>query len=171
MAEFGEQLRRERESRGVALEAIAEATKINARHLRALEQNEFAALPGGVINKGIVRSYARVVGLDEEPWVRSFMEAYRSSGQMKDDDVNWVEFAENVSRSRTAEDARPELRLRWAGVFLLLVVIVGLGWVVWRYVRTRITLSSTPGSVVTMDALAPAVRGQLSTVFLQRPNL
>src|SRR6516225_3669883 len=96
MGQFGEELRRERESRGIALEEITDSTKISGRHLSALEGEQFAQLPGGVFNKGIVRGYARVVGLDEEAWVERYMSAYQQSGQLKDDDANWVDFAENV---------------------------------------------------------------------------
>jgi len=66
MSEFGEELRQEREARGIALQSIIDATKISSRHLQALETNHFDYLPGGVFNRGIVRSYARVVGLDRK---------------------------------------------------------------------------------------------------------
>lgn len=145
MSEFGTQLREERETRGIGLEAISEATKIGTRHLQALESGQFDRLPGGVFNKGIVRSYARAVGLDEEVWVDRFMSAYRGSGQLKDDDANWIQFAENVSRGRTPEEAdRPALRLRWAGVALLLAVLAVLGWFVWHYVSNRLSAEASP---------------------------
>ncbi|MFT4113642.1 helix-turn-helix domain-containing protein [Silvibacterium sp.] len=159
MSEFGTELRRERESRGIGLDTIAEATKISSRHLQALETNHFDQLPGGVFNKGIVRSYARVVGLDEEAWVERFMSAYRGSGQLKDDDANWIQFAENVSRGRTPEEAdRPALRLRWAGVALLLAVLAVLGWFVWHYVSNKLSADAAPvqstSSTMTVAALA-----------------
>ncbi len=137
MGQFGEELRRERESRGIALEEISDSTKISGRHLSALEQEQFGQLPGGVFNKGIVRGYARVVGLDEDAWVERYMSAYQLSGQLKDDDANWIEFAENVVKTRKTETERPDLRLRWAGVFLLLVLVAGLGWFVYHYVREK----------------------------------
>ncbi|MGB7134873.1 MAG: helix-turn-helix transcriptional regulator [Acidobacteriaceae bacterium] len=61
---FGEELRKERESRGVALQTISEKTKVIVRYLTALEEDNFAALPGGILSKGIVRGYVRTVGLD-----------------------------------------------------------------------------------------------------------
>lgn len=135
---FGEGLRKEREARGVALQTITDATKIADRHLRALEQEEFRSLPGGVFNKGIVRGYARVVGLNEEEWVDRYVSAYRSSSGA-DEENDWVQFAENTSRSRKAsEGARPEMRLRWAGVLLLLVVLAGFSWFVWSHVRAKV---------------------------------
>jgi cytoskeletal protein RodZ len=139
MGQFGIDLRSERESRGIALEAITDATKISGRHLSALEDEKFERLPGGVFNKGIVRGYARVVGLDENAWVDRYMSAYQESGLIKADDAQWVEFAENVVKGRKTEGARPDLRLRWAGVFLLLMLIAGLGWFVYRYVREKVS--------------------------------
>jgi cytoskeleton protein RodZ len=144
MGQFGEDLRRERESRGIALETITDSTKISSRHLTALEQDQFERLPGGVFNKGIVRGYARVVGLDENSWVDRYMSAYQQSGMVKPDDADWVEFAENVVKGRK-ERARPDLRLRWAGVVLLLVLIAGLGWFVYYFVREKVSAHSNGG--------------------------
>jgi cytoskeletal protein RodZ len=142
MGQFGEDLKRERETRGIAIDAITNVTKISGRHLLALEQEQFDALPGGVFNKGIMRGYARVVGLDEDAWVGRFMSAYQQSGQLKDDDVSWIEFAENVSKSRHEDTLRPDVRLRWAGVAVLLVLLSALGWFVWRYVSNRIATAN-----------------------------
>ena len=55
MGHFGEELRQERESRGVALETISEKTKVITRYLTALENEKFEALPGGILSKGIGR--------------------------------------------------------------------------------------------------------------------
>jgi cytoskeleton protein RodZ len=139
MGQFGEQLRRERETRGIALEAITDSTKISSRHLNALEQEQFDRLPGGVFNRGIVRGYARVVGLDEETWVDRFTSAYQASGMVIQDDADWVKFAENVVRQRALDNARQTMRLRWAGVFLLLLLIAGLGWFVYHFVSRKLT--------------------------------
>jgi cytoskeleton protein RodZ len=137
MVHFGEELRRERESRGIALEEITEATKISSRHLVALEHEEFRQLPGGVFNKGIVRGYARVVGLDEEAWVGNYLSAYQQSGAVSDDDISWFAFAENVGKARAAQRDGPAERLRWAGVCVLLTVLVVVAYFVYGYVHQR----------------------------------
>jgi cytoskeleton protein RodZ len=72
---FGEKLQREREMRGITLEEIAEATKIGTRSLRALEEQDFDKLPGGIFNKGFVRAYAKYLGIDEEQSVADYVEA------------------------------------------------------------------------------------------------
>jgi len=76
---FGEKLRKQREQRGIALEAISNTTKISTRMLRALEEEQFDQLPGGVFNKGFVRAYARQIGLDEEETLTEYLAALRES--------------------------------------------------------------------------------------------
>jgi cytoskeletal protein RodZ len=76
---FGEKLRKQREQRGIALDAISSITKISTRMLRALEDEHFDQLPGGVFNKGFVRAYARQVGLDEEEAITDYLSALRES--------------------------------------------------------------------------------------------
>jgi cytoskeletal protein RodZ len=76
---FGEKLRRQRELRGLSLEAISTTTKIGTRMLRAIEDEHFDQLPGGVFNKGFVRAYARQVGLDEDEAVTDYLTALRES--------------------------------------------------------------------------------------------
>jgi helix-turn-helix protein/uncharacterized protein DUF4115 len=76
---FGEKLRKQREQQGIELDAISNTTKISTRMLRALEDEHFDQLPGGVFNKGFVRAYARQVGLNEEEAVADYLAALRES--------------------------------------------------------------------------------------------
>jgi cytoskeletal protein RodZ len=73
MASFGENLRRERELRGVGLREIAEATKISVRFLQALENDRVDQLPGGLFPRAFVRQYARYLGLDAERTVAEYL--------------------------------------------------------------------------------------------------
>jgi cytoskeleton protein RodZ len=81
MASFGENLRRERELRGIGLRDIAEATKISVRFLQALEQDKLDVLPGGIFRRAFVRQYARFVGLDAERLVAEFVYAHGDESQ------------------------------------------------------------------------------------------
>jgi hypothetical protein len=76
---FGDKLRKQRELRGISLDAISTTTKISPRMLRAIEDERFDQLPGGVFNKGFVRAYARQVGLDEDDAVSDYLAALRES--------------------------------------------------------------------------------------------
>jgi cytoskeletal protein RodZ len=137
MSNFGEDLRMERLSRGIALEHITAVTKIGQRHLIALEQDRFRMLPGGILSKGIVRGYANAVGLDPDEWTERFIKAYAASGQMLDDDRSWLEFAANVGRARSQRGDAMERRLRWVGVILLLLVAMAGAFLGVRYFGLR----------------------------------
>lgn len=69
---FGEHLKREREMRGVSIEEIAAATRINTRYLEAIEKERWDQLPGGVFNRGFIRSIARFLGMDEDSLVAEY---------------------------------------------------------------------------------------------------
>lgn len=61
---LGDFLRQERERRGITIEQVASATKINVRLLHSLEADHYADLPAKPFIRGFVTSYARFVGLD-----------------------------------------------------------------------------------------------------------
>ena len=69
---FGDHLKREREMRGVSLEEISTATRIAPRYLEALENEQWELLPGGVFNRGFIRSVAHFLGLDEDSLVAEY---------------------------------------------------------------------------------------------------
>jgi cytoskeleton protein RodZ len=77
---FGEHLKREREMRGVSLEEIAAATRINTRFLEAIESERWDQLPGGVFNRGFIRSVARYLGMDEDALVAEYDLGAKSNG-------------------------------------------------------------------------------------------
>ena len=137
MGNFGEDLRMERLSRGIALEDITAVTKISQRHLVALEQERFRLLPGGILNKGIVRGYAGALGLDQRDWTERFLKAYIASGQMIDDDRSWMEFASNVGKARIQRSDALGMRLRWIGVILLLLVVAAGAFLTVRFYGLR----------------------------------
>ncbi len=77
MGSFGENLRRERELRGVSLREIADNTKISVHFLEALEQDRVDVLPGGLFTRAFVKQYAAFVGLDPERTVADFLAVHR----------------------------------------------------------------------------------------------
>ncbi len=137
MGNFGDDLRMERISRGIALEDITAVTKISRRHLVALEQERFRLLPGGILNKGIVRGYAGALGLDQQNWTERYLEAYVASGQVIDDDRDWMAFASNVGKARILRHDAAELRLRWIGAILLLLLVALAAFFSVRYYGLR----------------------------------
>jgi cytoskeletal protein RodZ len=73
MPEIGETLRETRMRRHIDMSEVEAATKIRAKYLRALENEEWDLLPGPTFVKTFLRTYAEYLGLDP----RSLVEEYR----------------------------------------------------------------------------------------------
>jgi cytoskeletal protein RodZ len=61
---LGDWLRQRREELNISLEQVEEATRIRIRYLRALEAEDFEALPDPVVGRGFLRNYASYLDLD-----------------------------------------------------------------------------------------------------------
>ena len=124
---FGERLKRERELREVTLEEITSGTRIGPRFLEALENEEWEKLPGGVFNRGFVRSIARYLGLDEEAFLAEYDLAHGAQAaaatQHRDDPIpsppKWIPMALVL------------------GIAALLVGLFFGGRYAWRYYQSR----------------------------------
>ena len=155
MSTFGEELRSQRLSRGIALEQITAVTKISLRHLMALEQDRFQQLPGGILSKGIIRGYAGAVGLDSRDWTDRFLKASNQNGiTMNPADDGWATFASNVAKERMERREAMEQRLRWVGAAVLVALVAALGFLTVRYYGVRAGWWS---STVPLPAKANAV--------------
>src|SRR4051794_1241226 len=64
MAEIGSTLRETRIRKKIDITTVEEATKIRAKYLRALENEEWSVLPGPTYVKTFLRTYAEFLGLD-----------------------------------------------------------------------------------------------------------
>lgn len=62
----GERLRAARESAGLTLEQVAAETRIPVRHLETIEAGKFSSLPGRTYAVGFSRTFAKLVGLDQD---------------------------------------------------------------------------------------------------------
>jgi len=69
---LGEKLQQAREARGVTISEVAEQTRISALYLECIENNDYRTLPGGIFNKGFVKSFARYVGVDEQEALQDY---------------------------------------------------------------------------------------------------
>jgi len=79
VGEFGKKFRNARESKELSLEAVSNVTKISARMLRAIEDEDFDRLPGGIFNKGFIRAYAKHLGLDSETAITEYLDCLRNA--------------------------------------------------------------------------------------------
>ena len=124
----GRDLRHEREQRVISLEQVAKATRFSMRHLQSLEADLFDELPAGVFRKGLIRSYCKHLGLDDDVW----LERFAAAGALDQAEPDLAQFAENVHRARL--EAMPPVRRRWWGVALMVLGLLALALAAWHYV-------------------------------------
>jgi cytoskeleton protein RodZ len=67
-----------RETKGISLEQISSLTKLRISTLKAIEDGDFDALPGGIYNISYIRQYARAIDADES----HLLELYRLQHQI-----------------------------------------------------------------------------------------
>ena len=149
MERFCDELRWEREQRNVSIETICAVTKVSSRYVEALESGAYGDLPGGVFRKGILRSYLNVLGLDEATWLERFeasLQADPKVGKLGSTADDWVEFAENVRRSRVSN--RPATGVRWLGVAGMFALLLLMGWLLWSLIlHRRVDAAPSGGNV------------------------
>ena len=162
MGTFGDKLKRERELRGVKLEEIAEATKIGIRSLRALEDEHFEQLPGGIFNKGFVKAYAKFLGLDEEQAVADFVAAQgEQPANTKADVMARMAAQAEVSRrsefaSSGGEKTGKSGRI-WVTFAVLVLLTAGVaGGIRYRKMKHEAAVRAAQPKVVMMAPIQPA---------------
>src|SRR6266508_535320 len=87
MFEIGNSLREARLRRELDFPELEQGTKIRAKYLRALEDENFDQLPEPTYVKGFLRAYADYLGLDGQLYVDEFNVRYSSVAEMLE---RWV---------------------------------------------------------------------------------
>jgi cytoskeleton protein RodZ len=166
----GDLLRKAREAKGMTIEAVAEQTRVASRQLRAIEQNEFSALPGTPYAVGFARAFARAVGADEVEVARGVRQELGTGGT-----ADRYEMFEPIDPARV-----PPRVLAWTAAIVAAVLAVAYG--VWRSeyfaAPTDAELSSeaenppavvakTPGSAPAAQPTGPVVLTAISSVWLR----
>ena len=77
---FGRRLREAREHKGIALEAVAESTKIKMSLLASLERGDVSQWPGGIFRRAFVREYAAAIGLQPATVLAEFSRLFPEEG-------------------------------------------------------------------------------------------
>jgi cytoskeletal protein RodZ len=136
MTNFGQSFKKARESKGISLDQIAKETRISSRFLTAIENEQFHLLPGGIFNRGFVRTFAAAVGLDADQAVSDY-ERLATAREPND-----------ILTSANAQPSKSERHLYPVAIGVLALAIAIF------YVVTR---DSSPGAEAPASGLAPAI--------------
>jgi cytoskeleton protein RodZ len=118
--EIGNSLREARLRQGLEFPRIETETKIRGKYLRALEEEQFEALPGDTYVKGFLRTYADYLGLDGQLYVDEYNSRFTTAEE--------ITAAPSTPRRRRARPVESNLVVvALAGIVAVTVlVVVGL---------------------------------------------
>ena len=126
---IGEALHSERRRVGLDLDEIEAATKIRGRYLRAIEDEDWEALPGGAYTRSFIRTYATHLGLDGERLADEYRRAHEETEE-RYPRLDPVRPPRRPGRDRgpldTGGGPRPAL-VAGGLVVLLVAALIGLG--------------------------------------------
>ena len=114
MLELGTSFRNSRQSLNLSIEKIAQETRINPRFLEAIENERFDLLPGGIFNRGFIRTYAIRLGLDPDEAIQGYEKLFRAV------ETEPVQQATEPVRGKTTKI--PVYYVALAGLLILIVV-------------------------------------------------
>jgi len=125
MADIGSTLRDTRMRERIDITTVESATKIRAKYLRALENEEWDQLPGPTFVRTFLRTYAEYLGLDPKVLVEEYKQRFERPGPQ-----DLTPFSTRSGGGRRLQ--RPPRGVPpWAAVgvlvLLLLVALFGLG--------------------------------------------
>jgi cytoskeleton protein RodZ len=130
MFEIGASLREARSRQGLDFPELELRTKVRAKYLRLLEEEQFEQLPAHTYIKGFLRTYADALGLDGQLYV----DEYNSRFVPGDDDspVRARRSATPMPRARSRRRERRESRV--VGLALIAILVVtALVIAAWRF--------------------------------------
>src|SRR5712691_3222418 len=143
MTDFGASFKKARESAGISLDQIAIETRISTRFLAAIENEEFHLLPGGIFNRGFVRSFAEKIGLDPDQAVAE----YERLAEVREPAETTVAPAPQEKKSQ-----RNLYSVAIGGLVLLIIIF----YVVTRESSNTAQTASTPSPAASVPAPAAA---------------
>ena len=125
MSSIGNILRTERETQGRTLTEVSKAVYIKTKYLSALEEENFATIPGEVYVKGFIRAYASYLGMDGEELVAQYDGPSDSVLLQKESPTAVTEGGKGRRRRRRKAVSWPEITII-VGVILFILLIVWL---------------------------------------------
>lgn len=121
---IGAILREARKRRGIELAEVEAATKIRPKYLRAIEDEDWAVLPGDVYARGFIRAYASFLGLDGERLAGEYSEIVEGRRDARREPRDLAAGATERTGGGARRSSRAMGPIAVAGVVLVAVVAI-----------------------------------------------
>jgi cytoskeletal protein RodZ len=129
MAEIGSTLRETRMRARIDISEVEAHTKIRAKYLRAIENEEWDLLPGPVYVKSFLKTYGDYLGLDSRLLLDEFKRRYESP---TDHELRPMAARSSRERERAARGPRRPLVPPAAAIVVVLVAVVAVLYLIGR---------------------------------------
>ncbi|PEY27460.1 helix-turn-helix domain-containing protein [Bacillus anthracis] len=126
MTELGQKLKEARETKGLSVDQLHEITKIQKRHLVAIEEGNYDVLPGAFYARAFIKQYADVVGLNGEELLVEYQSTIPQSEKR---DVPQVSTGQKTQETMQKSSSWPIADHMPKILVALLVIAVGV--VIW----------------------------------------
>lgn len=153
-ASLGEKLRHVREERKISISEVAEQTRISPLYIEAIEKDDYKTLPGGIFNKGFVKSYAKFIGFDEQEALQDYSQIVAAE-ELKEADNSQLTYRPEVLTDDRTVNSVPTLIL---AVLILALLAVG-GYYLVEYIKEKqgetVTVANTTANTASQTASTP----------------
>jgi hypothetical protein len=163
MADIGEQLRETRMRDRIDISELESQTKIRAKYLRALENEEWDLLPGPTFVKSFLRTYGDALGLDGKRLVDEYKTHFEDPRELDLQPISPPRRSDRARKRASQESSR-----RRAPVLLIAaVLVIALALALWVLGSTgggggggggggKTTPSAGPGTATKPTATTPS---------------
>jgi cytoskeleton protein RodZ len=144
--ETSQDLRAAREAHDWSLRQVAERLHITEAQVKGLEDGDYTALPGAAFARGFLKNYARLLGLDPEPLLKTYDASNEGSG------LHPSETVLPASEGPLLDYSRRVL------IFSVLIVIgvIAVAWWVWSHQQLQGLPATAVSPVVAKHPAASA---------------
>ncbi|PGT17262.1 helix-turn-helix domain-containing protein [Bacillus cereus] len=126
MTELGQKLKEVREAKGLSIDQLHEITKIQKRHLIAIEEGNYDVLPGAFYARAFIKQYADAIGLNGEELLVEYQSTIPQSEKREVPQVSTGQKTQETmqkSSSWPIADHMPKM--------LIALLVIAFGVVVW----------------------------------------
>jgi cytoskeletal protein RodZ len=128
LTELGKLLKEKREEKGMSLEELQTATKIQKRYLAAIEDGNYDVLPGTFYARAFIKNYCEAVGLNYETIFDEY--AHEIPQAVKE---TTTEFEPRSKRERSSINEENSFLKRLIPILLIGVLIIAILFFVWKF--------------------------------------
>ncbi|QWG34752.1 helix-turn-helix domain-containing protein [Bacillus mycoides] len=130
MTELGQKLTEAREAKGLSIDQLHEITKIQKRHLVAIDEGNYDVLPGAFYARAFIKQYADAVGLNGEELLVEYQSTIPQSEKREVPQVSTGQKTQETmqkSSSWPIADHMPKI--------LIALLVIAFGVVVWFVIQ------------------------------------